>query len=210
MSIHESQSRFYENLIARSRPFMETLLPLLQAHFPEQMAGVTVDQLYRAMNKSTPSLIRTEADELTYAMHVAIRYEMEKLMFSGDANLSELPAIWNQLYRDYLGVTVPDDRRGILQDSHWSSGLFGYFPSYALGSAYGVQMLRAMERDVDVWGAVRRADFTPITAWLGERIHRFGQSKTSAELRVSAEVDPFDPHVYVNYLKEKYGELYGL
>ena len=210
MSIHESQSRFYENLIGRSRPFMETLLPILRDVFPEQFRAVTVDQLYRAMNKAMPSLIRTEADELTYAMHVAIRFEIEKLMFSGDAKLSELPAIWNQLYHEYLGVTVPDHRRGILQDSHWSGGLFGYFPSYALGSAYGVQMLHAMERDVDVWGAVRAGDLTPVTAWLGEHIHRFGQSKTPAELLVSAEVNPFDPHVYVDYLKKKYGELYSL
>ncbi len=210
MSIHESQSRFYENLIGRSRPFCEVLLPELKALFPEQMAGVDVEKLYRAANLSEPSLIRTEADELTYSIHVMIRYELEKAMISGDLETADIPGEWNRMYREYLGVAVPDDRRGVLQDSHWSFGAIGYFPSYALGSAYGVQMLANMEKDIDVWGAVRGGDLTPITAWLGEKIHRHGQLLTPGELVESGCGGPFDPHCYVNYLKEKYGKLYNL
>ena len=164
MSIHESQSRFYENLIGRSLPFCEALLPHMRALFPEQMAGVTPEKLYRAANLSRPSLIRTEADELTYPMHVMIRYRLEKAMIQGDLGVRDIPGEWNRLYRECLGVTVPDDRRGCLQDSHWSFGAIGYFPSYALGSAYGVQMLGRMGAEVDVWEAVRAGDLRPVTA----------------------------------------------
>ena len=210
MSIHESQSRFYENLIGRSRPFCELLLPKLRALFPRQLAGVDAEKLYRAANLAEPSLIRTEADELTYSIHVLIRYELEKAMIGGDIATADIPGEWNRMYKTYLGVDVPDDRRGCLQDSHWSFGAIGYFPSYALGSAYGVQMLERMEQEVDVWGAVRAGDLSPITAWLGERIHRYGQLLTPAELVESACGGPFDAHHYVDYLKKKYGELYSL
>lgn len=210
MSIHESQSRFYENLIGRSRPFCEVLLPELKALFPSQMKGVDVETLYRAANLSEPSLIRTEADELTYSIHVMIRYELEKAMIQGDLDTADIPGEWNRMYKAYLGVEVPDDRRGCLQDSHWSFGAIGYFPSYALGSAYGVQMLSQMEKDMDVWGTVRGGDLRPVTAWLGERIHRYGQLLTPAQLVESACGGPFDPTKYVDYLKGKYGALYGL
>ena len=210
MSIHESQSRFYENLIGRSHAFCEALLPELRALFPAQLEGVDVDTLYRAANLAEPSLIRTEADELTYSIHVMIRYELEKAMIAGDLQTGDIPGEWNRMYREYLGVEVPDDRRGCLQDSHWSFGAIGYFPSYALGSAYGVQMLERMEQEVDVWGAARRGDLRPITAWLGEKIHRYGQLLTPAQLLESACGGPFDPNRYVNYLKKKYGELYML
>ena len=210
MSIHESQSRFYENLIGRSRPFCELLLPELRALFPGQLAGVDAEKLYRAANLAEPSLIRTEADELTYSIHVLIRYEIEKRMISGELDTADIPGEWNHMYRQYLGVDVPDDRRGCLQDSHWSFGAIGYFPSYALGSAYGVQMLSRMEREIDVWGAVRGGDLSPITAWLGEKIHRYGQLLTPAQLVESACGGPFDARHYVDYLKKKYGELYKI
>ena len=210
MSIHESQSRFYENLIGRSLPFCEVLLPELKALFPEQLCGVDTEKLYRAANLSEPSLVRTEADELTYSIHVMIRYELEKAMIEGDLNVNDIPGEWNRMYKEYLGVEVPDDRQGCLQDSHWSFGAIGYFPSYALGSAYGVQMLENMERSVDVWGAVRGGDLRPITAWLGERIHRYGQLLTPPQLVENACGGPFDAHRYVDYLKKKYGELYAL
>ena len=210
MSIHESQSRFYENLIGRSRPFCEALLPELKKLFPDRMASVDAEKLYRAANLAEPSLIRTEADELTYSIHVMIRYELEKAMISGDLSTADIPGEWNRMYKEYLGVDVPDDRRGVLQDSHWSFGAIGYFPSYALGSAYGAQMLPQMEKDVDVWGAARSGDLRPITAWLGEKIHRHGQLLTPPQLVESACGAPFDPTFYVNYLKKKYGELYSL
>ena len=163
MGVHESQSRFYENIIGRSRAFCAPLLKILKEVFPEQMKGVTEEELYSAINLSKPSLIRTEADELTYSLHVMIRYELEKAMIAGNLKVADIPGEWNRLYKDVLGVDVPDDRRGCLQDSHWSTGYIGYFPSYALGSAYGVQMLRQMEKTVDVWGTVAKGDQRPWT-----------------------------------------------
>lgn len=210
MGIHESQSRFYENLIGRSLPFCKALLPVAKEIFPTQLSGVTPEMLYAAVNEAKPSLIRTEADELTYAHHVMIRYEMEKLMMSGDAKVNDLPALWNKMYKDYLGVTVPNDREGILQDVHWAGGSIGYFPSYALGSAYGVQMLSAMEKDIDVWGIAEKGDLRPITAWLGEKIHRHGRFLKPNQLLEQAMGAPFDPNYYVDYLVKKFSALYDL
>lgn len=210
MGIHESQSRFYENIIGRSLPFCKALLPVAQELFPDQLRGVTPEMFYAAVNEARPSLIRTEADELTYAHHVMIRYELEKLMMFGQVKVNELPGLWNQFYKDYLGVTVPNDREGILQDSHWSGGAIGYFPSYALGSAYGVQMLAAMEKDVDVWAAAEKGDLSPITAWLGEHIHRYGRLLKPAQLLENAMGAAFDPNCYVDYLTRKFSALYNL
>lgn len=210
MGLHESQSRFYENIIGRSLPFCRALLPVMQEVFPAQMKGVTAEQLYAAVNKSQPSLIRTQADELTYGMHIAIRYEMEKRMIGGDVKVDELPALWNQMYKDYLGVTVPNNRDGILQDVHWAGGMIGYFPSYALGSAYGVQMLSAMEKDFDPWADVEKADLSRVTAWLGEKIHRHGCFLTPPQLLRNAIGTDFDPAYYVDYLTKKFSALYNL
>lgn len=210
MGIHESQSRFYENIIGRSLPFCRVLLPIMAEVFPNQLKGVDPDQLYTAVNLAKPSLIRTEADELTYPLHVMIRYEMEKHMVAGDIGVQDLPALWNSMYREYLGLKVPSDREGILQDSHWSGGSLGYFPSYALGSAYGVQMLRAMEKEIDVWGTVEKADLSPITNWLGERIHRHGSMLTPAQALAASTGEPFDPKIYTGYLTRKFSALYGL
>ena len=210
MGLHESQSRFYENLIGRSLPFCRALLPVMQVCFPAQMKGVTAEMLYAAVNKSRPSLIRTAADELTYGQHIAIRYEMEKLMLSGDAKVDDLPAEWNRLYKEYLGVIVPNDREGILQDVHWSGGMLGYFPSYALGSAYGVQMLAAMEKDFDPWCDVEKGNLSRVTAWLGEKIHRHGRMLTPPALLENAIGGPFDPECYVRYLTKKFTDLYRL
>ncbi len=210
MGIHESQSRFYENIIARSRAFCTPLLKIMKEVFPEQTAGVTEDELYSAINLSKPSLIRTDADELTYPLHVMIRYELEKAMMAGSLAVKDIPGEWNRLYREVLGVEVPDDRRGCLQDSHWSFGGMGYFPSYALGSAYGVQMLLQMEQDVDVWGTVEKGDLAPVTAWLTEKIHQYGCLKKPRDLLPAAMGGPLDPHVYTAYLARKYSELYGL
>ena len=137
MGVHESQSRFYENLIGRSRSFVEAIYPKVQEFFPQQLGGVSAEQFYRAVNKAQPSLIRTEADELTYCLHVMVRYEIEKQLIGGTLEAKDVPAVWAKLYKEYLGIEVPNDRDGCLQDSHWSGGAFGYFPSYALGSAYG-------------------------------------------------------------------------
>ena len=210
MSIHESQSRFYENYIGRSLPFCRALLPVLAELFPEKMSGVTPEMLYAAVNRAQPSLIRIQADELTYAMHIMIRYELEKLMLAGDVTVDELPHLWNDYYKQYLGVTVPNDREGILQDSHWSGVSFGYFPSYALGSAYGAQMLRAMQKELNPWPSVEKGDFSPVTAWLGERIHQHGRLYTPAQILEKAIGEPFDPTCYTDYLTEKFSKLYNL
>lgn len=209
MGVHESQSRFYENLIGRSRPFIEAIFPKMREFFPEQLKDVTAERFYRAVNKAQPSLIRTEADELTYCLHIMVRYEIEKRLIGGTLAVKDVPETWNRLYKEYLGVDVPDDRRGCLQDSHWSGGSFGYFPSYALGSAYGAQMLKNMEAGMDVWGPVSRGDLSQVSAWLKERVHRFGGLMEPAEVVKNACGD-FDPTVYTDYLVKKYSQLYGL
>ncbi len=210
MSIHESQSRFMENYIGRSREFIGLIFPKMQELFPEQLAGVTPEQMYLAVNKAEPSLIRTEADELTYALHVLVRYEIEKSLFDGSISVEELPAVWNAKYKEYLGIEVPDDKRGVLQDSHWSGGNVGYFPSYALGSAYGAQMLAKMRQSVDVEGAIRSGDLRPITGWLEEHIWKFGCLYDPMELLERALGEPFNPRYFTDYLEEKFTAIYGL
>lgn len=209
MGIHESQSRFYENLIGRSLPFIRAVFPKLTALFPEQLSGVTPEKMYRAVNKGNPGLIRIEADELTYSMHIIIRYELEKRLIAGELAVSELPGEWNRLYKAYLGVDVPDDKNGVLQDTHWAGGSIGYFPSYSLGSAYGTQMLSVMERDTDVWGAVEKGDLRPVTKWLNEKIHRHaGMYEPSDLFRMAC--GEFDSKYYTDYLTKKFTGLYGL
>ncbi len=209
MGVHESQSRFYENLIGRSRPFVEAIFPKMQEFFPQQLADVTAEQFYRAVNKAQPSLIRTEADELTYCLHIMVRYEIEKQLIGGVLAVKDVPETWNRLYKEYLGVDVPDDKHGCLQDSHWSGGSFGYFPSYALGSAYGAQMLKNMEAEMDVWGPVSRGDLSAVSAWLKEKVHQYGGLMEPADV-VKNACGVFDPTVYADYLVKKYTELYGL
>ena len=209
MGVHESQSRFYENLIGRSKPFIEAIFPKMREFFPEQLSDVTAERFYRAVNKAQPSLIRTEADELTYCLHVMVRYEIEKQLIGGTLEVKDVPETWNRLYKEYLGVDVPDDKRGCLQDSHWSGGSFGYFPSYALGSAYGAQMLKNMEQDIDVWGPVSKGDLSQVSNWLREKVHRYGGLMEPADVVKNACGD-FDPTVFADYLEKKYSELYGL
>ena len=210
MSIHESQSRFMENIIGRSRAFIELIFPKMQEFFPEQLKDVTAEQMFLAVNKAEPSLIRTEADELTYALHVLVRYEIEKGLFDGSIAVEDLPKVWNAKYKEYLGIDVPDDRRGVLQDSHWSGGNVGYFPSYALGSAYGAQMLAKMKETVDVDAAVRSGDLSPVTGWLEDHIWKFGCLYDPIELLEKAVGAPFDPKYYTDYLEEKFTRIYGL
>ena len=210
MGIHESQSRFYENLLGRSRAFAEAVFPKIQALFPEQLAGYTAEDFYKAINRVEPSLIRTEADQVTYSLHVMIRYELEKQVMAGQLAVRDLPKAWNDLYREYLGVEVPDDRHGVLQDSHWSGGSIGYFPSYALGSAYGAQFLKKMKETVDVDDCLRQGDFGPINDWNREHIWQYGSLYTPAQLLERVLGEPFDPNVYLDYLEEKCKDVYGL
>ena len=210
MGIHESQSRFYENLLGRSRAFVGYIFPKMQECFPAQLANCTAEDVYRAINKVTPSLIRIDADEVTYCLHVMVRYELEKQVMSGDLAVKDLPAAWNALYKEYLGVDVPDDTHGVLQDSHWSGGGIGYFPSYALGSAYGAQLLAKMRESVDVDACLAAGDFAPINAWNREHIWRHGCQKKPGQLLADALGCDFDPTYYTDYLEKKYTELYGL
>ena len=210
MGIHESQSRFYENLMGRSRAFIYAVFPKIRELFPRQMDGVDAEMFYRAVNKAQPSLIRTEADELTYALHIMVRYEIEKQLIAGKLAISDVPAEWNRLYKEYLGIDVPSDAMGCLQDSHWAGGAIGYFPSYALGSAYGPQMLKKMQEDLgDVYADVEKGDLSKVTGWLKEKIHRHASFIKPGELFKSV-CGEFDAVYFTDYLTAKYTELYQL
>jgi len=208
MGIHESQSRMYENTLGRSRAFWSKHLPKLRSLFPGQLRGVTLDDIVYAANRVEASLIRTEADELTYSLHIMVRYDIERLLISGNLTVDELPTKWNELMSSYLGVTPKNDAEGVLQDVHWSAGLIGYFPTYALGSAYAAQIYRTMEKDLNIDKILRSGDMTPINAWLKERIHRFGGSKSPQQLLQDVTGEPFDARYYIEYLKKKYTALY--
>ena len=211
MGIHESQSRFFENTVGRSRAFMGPLLEVLRRHAPEVYGSVDEDTLYHAVNIARPSLIRTEADELTYPLHVMVRYEIERMLFAGEATAKDIPALWNRFMNEYLGIPVPDDTRGCLQDTHWSGGSFGYFPTYALGSAYDAMFVPAMCRDgVDLTGACASGDLAPVRAWLGEHIWQWGRAKDAPELIKGACGMDFDARYYCSYLQDKFTTLYEL
>ena len=210
MSIHEGQSRFYENYIGRSKEFIQLVFPKIKEIFPEEMANVTAEDFYRAVNKVETGCIRIEADELTYCLHIMVRYELEKRMFAGEITVKDLPGEWNRLYKEYLGVDVPDDKHGVLQDSHWGGGLMGYFPSYALGSAYGAQVISKMKEDFDVKKCVAEGNIEPINAWNTEKIWQYGSLYNSSEVLEKAIGGKFDPMYYVKYLEDKFTELYDL
>ena len=210
MGIHESQSRFFENLIGRSRAFVHAIFPKVRELFPLQLEGIDEETFYRGINKAETSLIRTEADELTYSLHIMVRYEIERQLIAGTLAVKDVPAEWARLYKKYLGIDVPSDAEGCLQDSHWAGGSIGYFPSYALGSAYGPQFLHEMEKDLgNVYEDVARGDLSRITGWLREHIHRYASSRNPGELFRSV-CGEFDPGYYTDYLTKKYTELYDL
>ncbi len=210
MGIHESQSRFYENIVGRSQAFTNFIFPKMAELFPEQFKGITPEHFYRAVNKAQPSLIRTEADELTYSLHVLVRYEIEKLLIDGSLAVKDVPGVWNKMYKEYIGIDVPSDKEGCLQDSHWSGGSFGYFPSYSLGSAYGAQMLETMKKTLDIDACCAKGEIAPITAWLREHIHKYGCMLDPSDVVKNACVAEFDPTFYANYLTKKFSALYNL
>ncbi len=210
MGMHESQSRFFENIIGRSKSFWIPIFSKLKDTFPEQLKDVTLDSFIKGINKSVPSLIRTEADELTYSLHIIIRYEIEKMIFAGEANISELPDIWNQKYKEYLGVVPPSDSEGILQDIHWACGNIGYFPSYAIGSAIAAQIYYHMESIMPFHSYLEEGNLAPIREYLKEHIHKYGASKNTNELLMGMMKEPLNADYYVRYLTEKYTKLYEL
>ena len=209
MGIHESQSRFYENYIGRSRKFIEYIFPKAKEIFP-QLEGYTAEDMYKAVNRAQPGLIRIEADELTYCLHIMVRYELEKRVMAGEIEVKDLPQEWNKMYKEYLGVDVPSNRRGVLQDSHWSGGSIGYFPSYALGSAYGAQFMKKMKETVDVEKCLAEGNLKPINDWNREHIWQYGQLYAPGVLLEKVLGEKFDPTVFADYLEEKFSDLYGL
>lgn len=210
MGMHESQSRFYENNIGRSREFWVPIWEKVKAFFPEKLNHVTAEDFYRAINYSHPRFIRTEADELTYPFHVMIRYEIEKLILEDKVTVEELPELWNKMYEEYLGITPENDVVGILQDMHWSGGMFGYFPSYALGSAIAAQLFHHMENVMPIRDYMKEGNLVPIREFLKEHIHQYGGAKTSQELLKETTGEAFNPDYYIEYLTKKYTELYEL
>lgn len=207
MGMHESQSRFFENILGRSAAFWVPVYPKLQELFPQQLSGVSREEFVRAVNRVEPGLIRTEADELSYSLHVLVRYELEKQLIEENLEVSRLPQLWADKYEEYLGVRPANAAEGVLQDIHWAQGSFGYFPSYALGSAFGAQMLHGMRSELDIDALLEAGDLSPIREYLRSHIHRWGKRKTSRELLREMTGEDFNPSYYVEYLKEKYGSL---
>ena len=208
MGIHESQSRFYENIIGRSLEFWEVHYPKLLEIFPEQLKDVSLDDFYRGVNKVEASFIRVEADELTYSLHIMVRYEIERMLFSNDIEVKDLPKVWNEKMVEYLGIEPKNDSEGVLQDVHWSVGMFGYFPTYALGSAYAAQFYYAMKKDLNIEQMIKSNEIKTINNWLKDKIHHYGSSKTPKELLLEVTGEEFNPKYYVQFLKEKYAKLY--
>lgn len=210
MGVHESQSRFFENMIGRSEAFWVPLYEKLQKTFDGQLDHVRRKEFVDAMNYSKPGLIRTEADELTYSLHVLIRYEIEKMIFANQVTVDELPALWNQKYEEYLGLTPSHDGEGVLQDIHWAGGSFGYFPSYALGSAIAAQIYAFMQTKLDVEDCLIKGNLKPIEEFLKEYIHQYGASKNTKELLFDMSGEAFNSDYYIAYLTDKYTKLYQL
>lgn len=207
MGLHESQSRFYENIIGRSRAFSDVLLNLLQEVF-DDFHDWNADELYTAVNVTRPSLVRTEADELTYCLHIMVRYEIEKRIMQGEVRAKDLPELWSSLYQTYLGVRPSNHAEGVLQDTHWSGGMIGYFPTYALGSAYAAQFSHAMTRSVRWEQDIAKGDFSTAGRWLGENVHVSGGLLLPEEVLLKATGEKFNPVYYTDYLRRKFSELY--
>lgn len=211
MGIHESQSRLWENMIGRSRPFWQRYYGDLQQHFPEQLAEVDVEQFYRAINSVANSFIRIEADELTYNLHIIIRYEIEKLIFNEGLEVKDLPKIWNEKYQEYLGITPPTDSLGVLQDVHWSGGDFGYFASYSLGNMYAAQIMNTLRKELPEFEElIAEGNLLPIKEWLTDKIYRYGSSQTPSQIIERVTGEPLNPDYLADYLEAKYTELYKM
>jgi carboxypeptidase Taq len=208
-SIHESQSRLWENNVGRSKGFWQHWYPHLQEHFPSQLSSVPLDRFYKGINKVQPSLVRTEADEISYHFHVAIRYELEKRLIEGSLSIQDIPTFWNEQYKTYLGMDVPDDKRGCLQDVHWSHGSFGYFPTYSLGSFYAAQFFaKAEEQITGLDEKIAAGNTLPLLEWLRVNIHRHGRYYTSEELCKVVTGEGLNPGYFMRYAEKKYETIY--
>jgi carboxypeptidase Taq len=211
LGFHESQSRMWENWVGRGRPYLERIHPRLRERFPEQFGDVDAETLYRAANKVEPSLIRMEADQVTYNLHVVMRFELELEIFEGRLELTDLPEAWNTRMAEYLGVEVPDDARGVLQDVHWAGGTFGYFPTYSLGNVIAAQIwdtARTALPDLD--GQIRDGELVPLRDWLRERLYRHGGKFMPKEMIERVVGGPIDVSPYLRQLRERAVEIYGI
>lgn len=210
VAIHESQSRLWENCIGRSLPFLDHNLPMLKKYFP-QLQHLTPYRLFAGVNRVKPSLIRTEADELTYHFHVMIRYQLEKRLIEGSMDVADIPVYWNDAYRTLLGVEVPDDKRGALQDIHWSHGSFGYFPTYSLGSLYAAQFFAVMQKQQDQLDRqIGNGDYSFVRRWLSDNVYQYGKFFTGSELCNKITGEPLQLRYFTRYLTDKYKMIYGL
>ncbi len=211
MAVHESQSRLWENQVARSRGFWRNFEPRFRALFPAQTAGLTSDELYLAVNAVEPTLIRVDADEVTYNLHIILRFELEKKLFTGELAVRDLPAAWRAASRDIVGLEPANDRTGVLQDVHWSDGAFGYFPSYCLGNMLAAQLwYRALALRPTLEEDFARGDFTWLLSWLRENIHTQGRRFDALELAQRVTGEPLSPRALVRYLRDRYATLYGV
>ena len=209
MGLHESQSRFMENIVGRNRAFWKPLYKKAMGFYPF-LKDIDFEEFIKQINKIEPELIRTEADELTYSLHIMIRYEIEKMIFAGEVSIDDLPKIWNQKMIEYLGIEPKNNSEGLMQDVHWYCGLIGYFPSYAIGNAYASQIYNAMKKDFDVESALRNQELNKITDWLGEKIHKYGKLKDTPEIIKEVTGEELNPKYYIDYLKEKYSKIYEI
>lgn len=211
LGVHESQSRMWENLVGRSLPFWEYFYPRLQAVFPSQLGKVKLETFYKGINKVAPSLIRVEADEATYNLHIMLRLELEIAIMEGSLAVKDLPEAWNDRIQEYLGLTPPDDAQGVLQDVHWSSGYFGYFSTYALGNLISVQLWERLNAEIpDLPQQIRSGEFSALLAWLRSNVHRHGAKFEPQELVQRVTGSKIDPAPYMRYLQGKFGAIYGL
>jgi carboxypeptidase Taq len=211
LGVHESQSRLWENLVARGRPFWTHFYPLARQRFPAALDGVSADDFHFAINDVRPSLIRVEADEATYNLHILVRFELERAMLDDQLQAADLPNAWNEKYRQYLGVVPPTNREGVLQDVHWSAGLVGYFPTYALGNLYAAQFFAQAKTELgNLDNSFAAGDFTPLREWLREKIHRHGRRLSAAELVKQVTGRPLSADPLVEHLRAKYAALYNL
>jgi carboxypeptidase Taq len=211
MALHESQSRTWENLVGRSRPFWRHFYPQLQETFKEPLGSVDFETFYRSVNRVQPSLIRIEADEVTYNLHVIMRFELELDLIAGKLEPADVPDVWNARMLEYLGVEVPDDAHGVLQDMHWSGGAIGYFPTYSLGNVVSVQLWEKVREAIpDLDEQIERGEFQALHDWYAEKLYRHGRKFTTEETLRRLTGGPMDPEPYLRYLRRKVADVYGL
>jgi len=209
--IHESQSRLWENQVGRSKPFWNYFFPQIKELFPIPLKDADVDNFYRMINTVSPSLIRVEADEVTYSLHIMLRFEMEKLLIDGNLTVNDLPDVWNQKTMEYLGLTPPTNKEGVLQDIHWSMGAFGYFPTYALGNLYAAPIMKQAAKEIPgLEGKIETGDLLSLREWLREKIHTKGRRRFAEDLIVDITGTELSAKPFMNYLLEKYSKIYCL